>query len=66
MTVEKLVELAELLGAGVVESRASSYVNFPRTHPLHAGFEPQEFLQEADAIFITRRHRALASGLEKT
>ena len=50
--VDKLVELAELLGAGVVESRASSYVNFPRTHPLHAGFEPQEFLQEADAIFL--------------
>jgi thiamine pyrophosphate-dependent acetolactate synthase large subunit-like protein len=50
--VEKLVELAELLGAGVVESRASSYVNFPRTHPLHAGFEPQEFLQEADAILL--------------
>ena len=50
--VEKLVELAELLGAGVVESRASSYVNCPRTHPLHAGFEPQEFLQEADAILL--------------
>ncbi|HLN85646.1 MAG TPA: thiamine pyrophosphate-binding protein [Candidatus Limnocylindrales bacterium] len=50
--VEKLVELAEVLGAGVVESRASSYVNFPRTHPLHAGFEPQEFLQEADAILL--------------
>ncbi len=50
--VEKLVELAELLGAGVVESRASSYINFPRTHPLHAGFEPQEFLQEADAILL--------------
>jgi len=50
--VVKLVELAELLGAGVVESRASSYVNFPRTHPLHAGFEPQEFLQEADAILL--------------
>jgi acetolactate synthase-1/2/3 large subunit len=50
--VEKLVELAEILGGGVVESRASSYVNFPRTHPLHAGFEPQEFLQEADVIFL--------------
>jgi len=50
--VAKLVELAELLGAGVVESRASSYLNFPRTHPLHAGFEPQEFLQEADAILL--------------
>jgi len=50
--VEKLVELAELLGAGVVESRASSYINFPRTHPLHAGFEPQDYLPEADAIFL--------------
>jgi acetolactate synthase-1/2/3 large subunit len=50
--VESLVELAQLLGAGVVESRASSYVNFPRTHVLHAGFEPQEFLPEADAILL--------------
>jgi acetolactate synthase-1/2/3 large subunit len=50
--VEQLVELSELLGAGVVESRASSYVNFPRTHDLHAGFEPQEFLQEADVILL--------------
>ncbi|MBM4296627.1 MAG: hypothetical protein FJ143_02690, partial [Deltaproteobacteria bacterium] len=50
--VAQLIELAELLGAGVVESRASSYVNFSRTHPLHAGFEPQEFLQEADVIFL--------------
>jgi acetolactate synthase-1/2/3 large subunit len=50
--VEKLVELAELLGAGVVESRASSYVNFPRTHPLHAGFEPAEFLQDSDVILL--------------
>src|SRR3989442_9869578 len=33
VTVEKLVELAELVGEGVVESCASSYVNFPRTHP---------------------------------
>jgi acetolactate synthase-1/2/3 large subunit len=50
--VEQLVQLAELLGAGVVESRASSYVNFPRTHPHHAGFEPAEFLQEADVLFL--------------
>ncbi len=50
--VPTLVELAEALGAGVAESRASSYVNFPRTHPLHAGFEPAEFLQEADAILL--------------
>jgi len=52
MVVDKLVELAELLGAGVVESRATSFVNFPRQHPLHAGFEPAEYLQEADAILL--------------
>jgi acetolactate synthase-1/2/3 large subunit len=51
-TVERLVELAEMLGAGVVESRATSFVNFPRQHPLHAGFEPAEYLQEADAILL--------------
>ena len=50
--VAKLVEMAELLGAGVVESRATSFVNFPRQHPLHAGFEPSEYLQEADAILL--------------
>jgi len=50
--VEQLVQLAELLGAGVVESRATSYVNFPRTHPLHAGFEPAEFLQDADMLLL--------------
>jgi acetolactate synthase-1/2/3 large subunit len=50
--VEQLVELAELLGAGVVESRASSYINFPRSHPLHAGFEPIEFLPESDVILL--------------
>jgi acetolactate synthase-1/2/3 large subunit len=52
LVVEKLVELAELLGAGVVESRASSFVNFPRNHPLHGGFDPQDYLQEADAILL--------------
>src|SRR6266403_861136 len=34
------------------EIPASCYVNFPRRHHLHAGFEPQEFLQEADVILL--------------
>lgn len=50
--VEKLVELAELLGAGVAECRASGCINFPRNHPLHAGFDPQDYLQEADMILL--------------
>jgi acetolactate synthase-1/2/3 large subunit len=50
--VKMLVELAEWIGAGVVESRASAFINFPRTHPLHGGFDPQDYLEEADAILL--------------
>ena len=51
-SVQRLVELAELLGATVVETRSCSYVNFPRSHPLHGGFQPSELLQEADLILL--------------
>lgn len=50
--VERIVELAELLGAAVIETRSTGYVNFPRNHPLHGGHDPQEYLQEADVIFL--------------
>ena len=50
--VERLVELAELLGVPVVETRFCAYGNFPRSHPLHGGFEPAEFLQDADVVFL--------------
>ncbi len=50
--VALMVELAELLGAPVVESRSTGYLNFPRNHPLHGGYEPQEYLREADAVFL--------------
>jgi len=51
-SVECLVEIAELLGSGVVETRSTGCVNFPRTHPLHAGYEPAEHLKDADAILL--------------
>lgn len=50
--VGHLVELAELLGAPVVETRSTGYLNFPRNHPLHGGFDPQQYLGEADALFL--------------
>ncbi len=52
LIVDRMVELAELLGAPVVESRSTGFLNFPRNHPLHGGFEPQEYLHEADVIFL--------------
>lgn len=49
---QRLVEIAELLGAPVIETRSSSFINFPRNHWLHGGFEPQGYLEEADLVFL--------------
>ncbi len=50
--VEKLVELAESIGAPVVESQGPGFVNFPRTHPLHGGYDATPYLKEADVVFL--------------
>jgi acetolactate synthase-1/2/3 large subunit len=50
--LHRLVELAELVGAPVVESQGPAFVNFPRTHPLHGGFEAAPYLKEADLIVL--------------
>ncbi|MBI1737158.1 MAG: thiamine pyrophosphate-requiring protein [Candidatus Rokubacteria bacterium] len=49
LAVPALVRLAETLGCGVVEGYAT-YLNFPRTHPLHAGYDPDPYLDDADVI----------------
>jgi acetolactate synthase-1/2/3 large subunit len=50
--VRKLVELAELTGAPVVESQGPGFVNFPRAHALHGGFDALPYLKEADLILM--------------
>ena len=50
--VKKLVELAELVGALVVEAQGPGFVNFPRTHPLHGGYDASPYLKEADVIVL--------------
>jgi acetolactate synthase-1/2/3 large subunit len=51
-SVECLVEIAELLACGVVETRSTGCLNFPRTHPLHGGYEPAEHLKDSDAMLL--------------
>ena len=46
-----LVKLAELLAIPVVES-GPIYSNFPKSHPLHLGFSPGSFLNQADLVLI--------------
>ncbi|MBI2881949.1 MAG: thiamine pyrophosphate-requiring protein [Candidatus Tectomicrobia bacterium] len=50
-TVPLLVDLAETGAIPVVEFR-SLYTNFPSSHPLHLGFDPQGLLQEADTVVV--------------
>jgi acetolactate synthase I/II/III large subunit len=50
--VERLVEVSELLCVPVVETRTAGYMNFPRDHFLHAGFDPAAILQEADFVLL--------------
>jgi acetolactate synthase-1/2/3 large subunit len=50
--VQKLIELAELVAAPVVESTRQMYVNFPRRHPLHGGYDPTPHLADADVVFL--------------
>jgi thiamine pyrophosphate-dependent acetolactate synthase large subunit-like protein len=51
-SVECLVEIAEALGCPVVETRSTGSINFPRTHPLHSGYDPKEMVKDADVIFL--------------
>ncbi|MBI4287898.1 MAG: thiamine pyrophosphate-requiring protein [Chloroflexi bacterium] len=48
--VHKLVELAEALGAPVFESITQDAVNFPREHPMHAGFDVTQAIRDADVV----------------
>jgi acetolactate synthase-1/2/3 large subunit len=50
--VERLIEISELLSIPVVESRTAPYLNFPRAHPLHVGFDSAGIIGEADVVLL--------------
>ncbi|WP_394233243.1 thiamine pyrophosphate-requiring protein [Niallia oryzisoli] len=45
----KLIEFCEKLAIPVVE-QIPTYVNFPRDHSLHLGYDPNPFIPDADCI----------------
>ena len=49
-SVTPLVELAEGLGARVITS--TERMNFPTTHPLCAGSDPNPYLKDADVLLL--------------
>jgi acetolactate synthase-1/2/3 large subunit len=47
-----LVDLAELLGMPVAEGPSCTYANFPKDHPLHAGFDLAPLLAGTDLALV--------------
>ena len=50
--VEQLVALAEMTGSIVVEAQQPGYINFPRDHGLHGGFNAAPYLQQSDVVLL--------------
>jgi acetolactate synthase-1/2/3 large subunit len=53
--VARLVALAETLGIPVFEASSPVYMNFPRNHPLHQGYDWRDArptLDEADVVLL--------------
>src|SRR3954451_11284526 len=50
--VPRLVALAEPLGVPVVEAYSPVYLNFPRQHPLHLGYQAKGIVDDADLILL--------------
>ena len=61
-SVHCLVEIAELLGCAVVETRSTGALNFPRNHPLHSGYDPRKASSGRGCDFSACGDRAVASG----
>lgn len=49
--VLELIEFCEKTAIPVVE-QIPTYVNFPRNHDLHAGYDPNPFIAQADVILV--------------
>lgn len=51
-TVRSLVELAELVGAPILQAFPNLTMSFPWRHPLHQGFTRNQLLDEADVVLV--------------
>lgn len=47
--VQEMIKLCEKLAIPVVE-QIPTYLNFPRNHPMHAGYDPVPYIKQADVI----------------
>jgi acetolactate synthase I/II/III large subunit len=50
--VDSLVQLADRHAIAVIEFGKRNFFNFPTQHPMHLGFWPAPYIQEADLIIV--------------
>lgn len=50
--VGELVKLSESFAIPVTIAMSNLYMNFPTDHPMHLGFDPMEYLEEADVVLV--------------
>jgi acetolactate synthase-1/2/3 large subunit len=53
---EALVQLAQRFSIPVIEHGKRNFFNFPTEHPMHLGFNPQPYVEEADLIVAVECH----------
>lgn len=51
-----LVAFAELMAIPVVENANGRFANFPKSHPLHQGFNVPEQMEGADLVLLVRSY----------
>jgi acetolactate synthase-1/2/3 large subunit len=62
---ESLLQFAEQLSIPVIEHGKRNFFNFPTEHPLHLGFAPSPFVEEADLIIAVECHVPWIPALSK-
>ena len=50
--VGELVKLCESFSIPVTIAMSNLYLNFPTDHPMHLGFDPMKYLEEADVVLV--------------
>lgn len=67
-TYDALLDLADLLALPIFESPAGDVSSFPKENLLHAGFDPNPSLKEADLVLLVQNRTPwypLAAGPER-
>jgi len=52
VAVKALVDLADMLAIPVVQHPQSQFMNFPSSHPSHAGYQINPYLKLSDVVFL--------------